>query len=146
MALLALSQGVLAQQPPTAGSQLQQIPPAPAPQKAPPEISIQRGAAPLTSTADEAKILVRTLRVTGAKAYTEAELIAITGFTPGTELTLTDLRAMASKITTHYAKSGYFVARAYLPAQQITDNTVTIEVSEGQYGKIVLRNQSTLSD
>lgn len=146
LALLALSQGVLAQQPPTAGSQMQQIPSAPVPQKAPPEIRIERGTAPVTSAADEAKIMVRSLRVTGAKAYTEAELLAITGFTPGTELTLTDLRAMASKITTHYAKSGYFVARAYLPAQQITDNTVTIEVSEGQYGKIILRNQSKLSD
>lgn len=146
LALLALSQGVLAQQMPNAGSQIQQIPPPPVPQKAPPAISIERGAAPVTSTADEAKILVRSLRVTGAKAYTEAELIAITGFTPGTELTLTDLRAMASKITTHYAKNGYFVAQAYLPAQQITNNTVTIEVSEGQYGKIILRNQTTLSD
>ncbi|MDO8371839.1 MAG: POTRA domain-containing protein, partial [Polaromonas sp.] len=145
-ALLVVSQSLLAQQPPTAGSQMQQIPAAPVPQKAPPEIRIERGSAPVGPTADEAKILVRNLRVTGAKAYTEAELIAITGFTPGTELTLTDLRAMASKITTHYAKNGYFVARAYLPAQQITDNTVTIEVSEGQYGKIILRNQSRLSD
>lgn len=145
-ALLVLSQSLLAQQIPGAGSQMQQIPAAPSPQKAPPEIRIERGPAPVTSTADEAKILVRSLRVTGAKAYTEAELIALTGFTPGTELTLSDLRAMASKITTHYAKNGYFVARAYLPAQQITNNTVTIEVSEGQYGKIILRNQSTLSD
>ncbi|WP_397407406.1 ShlB/FhaC/HecB family hemolysin secretion/activation protein [Polaromonas sp.] len=145
-ALLVLSQSLLAQQVPGAGSQMQQIPAAPVPQKAPPEIRIERGTAPVAATADEAKILVRSLRVTGAKAYTEAELIAITGFTPGTELTLTDLNAMASKITTHYAKSGYFVARAYLPAQQIANNTVTIEVSEGQYGKIILRNQSTLSD
>lgn len=146
LALLALSQSVLAQQLPNAGSQMQQIPPTPVPQKAPPEIRIERGIAPATATADETKILVRSLRVTGAKAFTEADLLAITGFTPGTELTLTDLRAMASKITTHYAKNGYFVARAYLPAQQITDNTVTIEVSEGQYGKIILRNQSRLSD
>lgn len=146
LALLALSQGVLAQQPPTAGSQMQQLPAPPAPQKAPPEIRIERGTPPVAATADEAKILVRSLRVTGAKAYTEADLIAVTGFTPGTELTLTDLRAMASKITTYYAKNGYFVARAFLPAQQIADNTVTIEVSEGQYGKIILRNQSRLSD
>ncbi|MDI1274158.1 ShlB/FhaC/HecB family hemolysin secretion/activation protein [Polaromonas sp.] len=146
LALLALSQGVLAQQPPTAGSQMQQLPAPPAPQKAPPEIRIERGTPPVAATADEAKILVRSLRVTGAKAYTEADLIAVTGFTPGTELTLADLRAMASKITTYYAKNGYFVARAFLPAQQIADNTVTIEVSEGQYGKIILRNQSRLSD
>ena len=146
LALLALSQSLYAQQLPNAGSQMQQIPPAPMLQTAPPEIRIERGTAPVLSGVNEAKILVRSLRVTGAKAYSEAELIAITGFTPRTELTLTDLRGMASNITTHYAKNGYFVARAFLPAQQITDNTVIIEVSEGQYGKISLRNQSTLSD
>ena len=89
---------------------------------------------------------MRSLRVTGARAYSEADLIAITGFTPGTELTLTELRGLASKITAHYAKNGYFVAQAFLPAQDIKDNTVTIAVSEGQYGKIILRNQTNLSD
>jgi hypothetical protein len=41
LALLALIQAVSAQQPPTAGSQIQQIPPAPVPQKAAPEIRIE---------------------------------------------------------------------------------------------------------
>lgn len=107
---------------------------------------IERGTAPATPGAEEKKILVRNLLITGAKVFTAAELIAITGFTPGTELTLTELKAMASKITTHYAKNGYFVGRAFLPAQQIQDGVVTIEVSEGKYGKIVLRNQTSLDD
>ena len=145
-ALLALSQSLYAQQLPNAGSQIQQIPPAPTLQRAPPEIRIERGAAPATSGAAEAKILVRSLRVTGARVYSEADLIAITGFKPGTELTLTELRGLASKITAHYAKNGYFVAQAFLPAQDIKDNTVTIAVSEGQYGKIILRNQTNMSD
>ena len=145
-ALLALSQSLYAQQLPSAGSQIQQIPPAPTLQRAPPEIRIERGTPPVISGAAEAKILVRSLRVTGARAYSEADLIAITGFKPGTELTLTELRGLASKITAHYAKNGYFVAQAFLPAQDIKDNTVTIAVSEGQYGKIILRNQTNLSD
>ena len=145
-ALLALSQSLYAQQLPNAGSQIQQIPPAPTLQKALPEIRIERGTAPAVSGAAEVKILVRSLRVTGARAYSEADLIAITGFKPGTELTLTELRGLASKITAHYAKNGYFVAQAFLPAQGIKDNTVTIAVSEGQYGKIILRNQTNISD
>lgn len=147
LALLALSPHLLAQQLPNAGSQMQQLPPAPIPQKAPPEIRIERGsAAPAAAGAAEVKILVRNLRITGARVYSEAELIAITGFTPGTELTLSELRGLASSITAHYARNGYFAALAYLPAQDIKDNTVTIAVSEGQYGKTILRNQSTLSD
>jgi hemolysin activation/secretion protein len=53
---------------------------------------------------------------------------------------------MADSITAHYRSHGYFVARATLPAQQITDNSVTIAVSEGTYDKVTLRNQSRLSD
>jgi hemolysin activation/secretion protein len=146
LALLALGQGLHAQQIPNAGSQMQQIPPVPVPQKAPPEINIQRGVAPTLPGADQTKVLVRALRITGAQVFSEAELIAITGFTPGAELTINELRGMASKITAHYARNGYFVARAYLPAQKIQDNTVTIEVSEGKYGKVILRNQTNLSD
>ena len=146
IALLGLSQQALAQQLPGAGSQIQQLAPAAVPQKAMPQIRIESGTAPGTSSADESKILVRTLRITGAKTYSESELLALTGFVPGVELTLTDLRRMAARITAHYSTQGYLATRAYLPAQQVTDNTVTIAVSEGQYGQIILRNQSKLSD
>ncbi|MDP2034781.1 MAG: ShlB/FhaC/HecB family hemolysin secretion/activation protein [Polaromonas sp.] len=146
VALLVLSQQLLAQQLPGAGSQFQQLPPTPAPQKAAPEIRIQEGPAPARSAPSTAKILVKSLQVTGARAFSEAELLALTGFVPNTELTLGDLQAMAGRITAHYRKNGYFVARAYLPAQNASNNILTIAVSEGQYGKIVLNNQTNLSD
>ena len=147
VALLGLGQQALAQlQLPGAGSQIQQLPPASVLQKAPPQIRIESGVAPTKPNANESKILVKTLQVTGAKNFSEAELLALTGFVPGTELSLTELRDMAAKITTYYASQGYFAARAYLPAQQISDNIVTITVAEGQYGQIILRNQSKLSD
>ena len=146
IALLGLSQQALAQQLPGAGSQIQQLAPAAVPQKAMPQIRIESGTAPGTPSANESKILVRTLRITGAKTYSEPELLALTGFVPGVELTLTDLRRMAARITAHYSTQGYLATQAYLPAQQVTDNTVTIAVSEGQYGQIILRNQSKLPD
>ena len=145
-ALLALSQTVFAQQPPSAGSQLQQIPPSPVPQKIAPAIRIEPSSAPATPASDAVKIVVNSLQVTGALAYPEAELVALTGFRPGSELTLADLRGMALKITDRYRSNGYFVAQAYLPAQEIKDGVVTIAVLEGQYGKIAVRNQSNLSD
>ncbi|WP_236749211.1 ShlB/FhaC/HecB family hemolysin secretion/activation protein [Acidovorax carolinensis] len=90
--------------------------------------------------------MVNHLQVTGARVYPEAELLALTGFQPGSELSLGELRAMALKITERYRNAGYFVAQAYLPAQEIKDGTVTIAVIEGQYGKVAVRNQSGLSD
>ena len=146
LALLACSHHAFAQPLPGAGSQIQQLPPTPVPQRAAPEIRIESGVAPVQPGAVESKILVNTLRITGAKAYPEAELLALTGFVSGSNLSLTDLRNMAARITAHYSKQGYFAARAFLSAQQIKDNVVTITVAEGQYGQIILRNESRLSD
>lgn len=145
-ALLALSQGVMAQQLPSAASQLQQIPPSPVPEKTAPAISIEPISAPASPESDARKIVVNRLQLTGSQIYTEAELLALTGFRPGSELTLGDLRGMASKITDRYRSDGYFVAQAYLPAQEIRQGVVTIAVIEGRYGKIAVRNQSDLSD
>jgi hemolysin activation/secretion protein len=147
VALLALSQSVFAQIPPGAGGQFQQIPPAPMPQRAVPEIRIEPvGAPPAMSASDNVKIPVSSLHVTGQALFSEAELVAITGFRPGGELTLSELRGMASKIADFYHKKGYFVAQAYLPAQDIKNGAVTIAVIEGHYGNINLRNQTNLSD
>ena len=146
LALLALSQGAFAQQPPSAGSQLQQIPPSPVPPKAAPGIRIEPSAAPASAASDAVKITVNRLQVTGARTYPEAELVALTGFRPGSELSLADLRGIAAKITERYRSNGYFVAQAYLPAQEIKDGVVTIAVAEGQYGKVDVRNQSNLSN
>lgn len=144
--VLALSQSVFAQQPPTAGGQLQQIPPPPAPARSEPEIRIDERAAPAAPVGDQVKVLVKSLRVAGAKIYPEAELIAITGFKPGSELSLVDLRSMAAAIADRYHKNGYFVAKVYLPPQEIKDGAVTFNVIEGEYGKVSLRNQTNLSD
>ena len=145
-ALLALSQSAFAQTPPSAGGQIQQIPPVPMPQRAVPEIRIEQGPPTAAPAADQVKILVKSLHVTGQALYSEAQLIAIAGFTPGRELTLSELRAMAAKIADYYHLHGYFVAQAYLPAQDIKDGAVTIEVIEGRYGSVTLRNQSKLSE
>jgi hemolysin activation/secretion protein len=146
-ALLAISHGVFAQQLPTAGSQMQQIPPAPAPQKMAPKVAPAPAAAPAAmADASGVKIVVTRLSVTGSKAYSETELLAATGFTAGSELSLTDLRAMAARIAALYHRNGYFLAQAYLPEQDIHDGAVTIAVLDGRYGKVALRNQSRVSD
>ncbi|WP_299790434.1 ShlB/FhaC/HecB family hemolysin secretion/activation protein [Ramlibacter sp.] len=144
LALLALCQGVSAQQPPTAGAiQVPQPPPAPRPE---PEIRIEQRAAPATGPADAVRIVVNTLRLEGAVRFPEADLIALTGFRPGAELSLADLQRMAASISEYYRRNGYFVAQAYLPAQDIRDGTVTIAVSEGRLGRVQLRDQTNLSE
>ena len=146
LALLALSPILAAQQLPGAGTQLRQLTPPPLPPPSAPSIRIEETTATSTPGMASAAILVNELRITGAHAWPEAELLRLTGFVPGSTLTLAQLHEMANRISAHYRSHGYFVARADLPAQQITNHSVTIAVSEGVYDKVTLRNQSRLSD
>ena len=127
------------------GGQIQQIPPAPTPQRSIPDIRVGRAAKAQEAGPAGPKVLVQSLRVTGDTLFPEAQLIAITGFRPASQLDLHDLRAMAAKITEFYNQRGYFVAQAYVPAQDIQDGVVTIAVIEGHYGKVALDNHTHLS-
>ena len=146
IALLASTGTALAQRAPVGGGELQQIPPAPIPQRAAPDIQVERREPPANPGPPGPKILVNSLHITGETLFPEAELIVATGFKPGQELSLGQLRTMASWITRYYDRRGYFLAQAYLPVQDINAGVVTIAVIEGRYGKIVLRNRTRLSD
>lgn len=146
LAMLALGHSAFAQQPPGAGSQLRQLPPPVDLPRAPPKVLIEESTAAVEPGAEGARVLVNELRFTGASTFLEAELLAASGFVPGTEVTLAELQAMAARITTFYRERGYFVALAYLPAQDISGHVVIIAISEGRYGEVILRNKSKLSD
>ncbi|MDO8261660.1 MAG: ShlB/FhaC/HecB family hemolysin secretion/activation protein, partial [Gallionella sp.] len=146
LAMLALSQNVLAVEPPNAGTQLQQIPPSPTLQKSPPEISLVPSTPDVIPETDNVTINVQRLQITGMRAYSETDLVMQTEFKPDSELTLPELRVMAAKIADYYHKNGYFVAQAYLPAQEINNGVVSIAVIEGQYGEIIVRNPTNLSN
>lgn len=146
LALLAACQCAYAQQIPGAGTQLRQITPPALPTRAEPVIRIERASAPAAPGAATATVRVDSLRFTGSHVYPDAELLAVTRFSPGATLTLADLNAMAARITERYRSNGYFVARAYLPAQDISGHVVTIAVVEGNYGKVTLRNNTRLAD
>lgn len=143
---MALGHAVAFAQTPTAGSQIQQIPASPLPPRAAPQVRIEPAKTPAATTSDSIKIVVNSVRVTGARAFPAAELVALTGFKPGSELSVADLQRMTVMIVNRYRSAGYLLAQAYLPAQDINNGVVTIAVLEGQYGKISFRNQSTVSN
>jgi hemolysin activation/secretion protein len=84
------------------------------------------------------------LQVTGATVFAEADLLQVAGFEPGREVSLPALQVMAERITQHYRRHGFLMARAYLPAQEIRDGVGTLAVLEGQYGQVTLNNTSSL--
>ena len=147
VALLATSEIAFAQpQPPSAGSQLQQIPPAQSPAAAVPDIDVGRSEASADPVGAGPTIRVNSLHVTGNTVFPEAQLIAAAAVPPGSDLTLSQLREAAARISSFYGSRGHFLAQAYLPAQDIRNGAVTINVVEGRYGTTGIRNRANLSD
>ncbi len=143
-----VTEAALAQQLPSAGGQLRQLPPLPRPaEPVIPDLRVERTAEPAAlDPAAGPSVPVTTLHITGMTVFPESRLLAATGFTPGAALTLGQLREMAGRITDYYAAHGFFVAQAYLPAQAVTNGSVTIAVIEGRYGTVTLKNDSRVSD
>lgn len=146
VAVLTASQGALAQQPPNAGEQLRQIPPPVMNVRDGADIRVERPAAPGPAEAGGASVRVTSLRVTGNTRFSQAELIGAADVAQGRDMTLAQLRDAAARISAFYNSRGYFLAQAYLPAQDVSNGAVVIDVIEGRYGRIDVRNQSDLRD
>lgn len=146
--LLAMYGGAWAQTPPVpdAGQvlrDLRQASPMPQPQAAP----LQRiEESPDLSQKGEARVLVKSITITGNQEIPGAELQPLVAGLVGAEQSLSQLNAAARRITAYYRRQGFAVARAYLPAQDITDGAVTIRVIEGRISSHRISNNSLLSD
>ena len=133
--------------PPSAGSIIQNVPQLPAPRSENlPELRLLRPAI-ADAAQDATPIPVAALALVGNTLLTTAELTAASGFTPGT-LTLEQLRTLAARMADAYHQKGYFLAQVMVPAQDIdaTGGAVTLQVLEGRYGAITLRNASRVQD
>jgi hemolysin activation/secretion protein len=109
------------------------------PKKSVPGIDVQQEERPGMKRADGFSTRVSAFHVTGATVFTEAELQAKVAPWVGKDLTLADMEKAAAEISRFYRGKGYLVARAYLPAQEISNGVVEIAVLEGRIGKVDVR-------
>ena len=118
--------------PPDAGSILreqQQGPRFPDRLPKPDESAVERP----SLTDSDVKVVVKAFRCTGiASMATESELQKILKDAVGKEQGLTDLQRLAGLITGYLRGKGFFLARAYLPKQDITSGIVEIAVIGGR--------------
>ena len=92
-----------------------------------------------------APFYVASFRVRGATVFPEAQLAALLG-EPMRAMTLAEVQALAERITDHYRKHGYIVARAIIPPQDVRDGVVEVRVVEGRYDRIDIANASEISE
>ena len=138
----------LAQVQPDAGS-LMTTPAAPmtAPSK-PPVFEVQQDLRAPLVVPGGAKVKVTAFKVTGNTAFASSDLENLLSMQVGKELDLAGLDEAASLISQYYRNQGYFVARAYLPAQEVASGKIEISVIEGRLGAIKMdrKGDTRLSD
>ncbi len=91
-------------------------------------------------------IKVTRIEVVGNRVVKDPPLARLVADAAGKSLSLQELEEIAQRITRYYREQGYFVARAYVPAQEVTDGLVKIRVVEGNYGEFHLKNRSRVRD
>lgn len=146
---LALSMTVQAEVLPNIGDVLKQIEPPKMQEESQPELPQIQGMPiepPMTVLPSGQKVLVKTFEIIGNREIEKPELESLIAEDAGKEYSLAELELVTQKITKYYRAKGYFVARAYLPAQEVENNHIKIRVVEGNYGQFHLKNESLVND
>ncbi len=76
------------------------------------------------------------LDIEGATVFSQSKLQEYGAGLMGKDITLADVFTVAQKITKAYSDAGYILSIAYVPAQQIKDGHVKIQVVEGYVAEV----------
>lgn len=104
-----------------------------------PEVEVEKPKVEKPQASPGAKIQINGFRVTGTTVFSEADLIPLLDGKKGQELDFDELQSVSDIVANHYKRHGYFLAYAYLPAQEVKDGIVTIAVMEGRVGEVRIR-------
>ncbi len=88
------------------------------------------------AAASDVRIRIYSFEIEGVTLLPTAEVEAQLAGLIGQEASLDDLRLAAARVTALYREHGYFLARAYVPAQRINGGGVRIAVLEGRFDRV----------
>lgn len=149
VSLFTITSLTLAATPPTIGDILREIKPKKLQKelKDIPSIKVEKFRAPIVNDKG-VKIEVKDFTIEGNSIYSREILLSLLDKYKNKKLTISQLQEAASVITKYYRDHEYFVARAYIPAQELqqTNAIVQIVVIEGLYGKFSIDNSSLVAD
>lgn len=144
-AAIMLAFPAYAQPIPDAGQLLQQPQSVPPPAESGPAIEIDAPAVAIP-TPGGAELTLTGLSISGATAFSEAELLAVLGDVVGRRFDFAGLRGLADQLSAHYHARGYPFARAYLPPQSLEGGILRIELMEGRYGEVRATGDAPLAE
>jgi hemolysin activation/secretion protein len=133
--------------PPDAGQTLQQLqapPPPTAPNTPAPTLNNQAEHPDVLGGDQTTRVHLSRLVFSGNTIFDSGTLTRVAKLS-NAEVTLADLRAAARRVSQYYRGHGYVLARAYLPAQDVTGGVVTLAILEGKLGSTTINNTSGVS-
>jgi hemolysin activation/secretion protein len=97
--------------------------------------------APIPEGADNITFVLQGVVIEGMSAFSPQKMEDI--YTPfvGQEISISRIWEFSGRITESYQREGYFLSRAYVPAQEIDSGTVTLRVIEGYVGDVVIEGE-----
>jgi hemolysin activation/secretion protein len=97
---------------------------------------------------DGKKVLIKSFEILNATQLSKQELQNIVKPYENKMLSFKQIQDITDAITKAYQDTGYFVARAYIPLQNIQEqnNILKIALIEGKYGKFHLQNSSLVKN
>ena len=103
-------------------------------------------AKPYTKNNEEAHFTVRKISIKGDDLLSEEETVSLKGEIEGKTIGLEALDRLCAQLTASCRKKGHFLARAYLPQQEITDGEVVIVILEARLESTNIVNASHVKD
>lgn len=89
---------------------------------------------------------VKDFRVKGALDEDMAQVKELLEPYRGKDLSMEQITEVTNAVTLFYREKGYLVAKAYVPKQDASDGTLTVEVVLGEYGNFTVMNISPVKD
>jgi hemolysin activation/secretion protein len=150
LAALAIGSGfvaskAVAQTPPTAGQVQRELSaPAPSLPKADPVLPKAQEVRPQLRPASNFSMTLNGVRFSGNTQIMETDLQLLVIESLGKKLDFNGLQSLADSVSNFYRGKGFFVARAYLPQQEIKDGIVEIALLEGRVGQATVKQEGSV--
>ena len=115
----------------------------PPPEEKSPEIVVPDSRKPIDPSKGP-KFFVKKIEVEGSSLFSKEELEALVNLDDGKEISMGVLLLLVQELTSYYVSQGYFLTKAYIPAQKLQDGIVKIRIAEGRINNIEVAGNEKL--
>lgn len=110
-----------------------------------PEVTIEKEKPEETPEETGPSFFVKKIKLEGNTLFPEKKFEPIVSKYENQKISIGELKSLSRQITSVYRAQGYLTSRAYVPPQEIDNETATIKIMEGKVGDIVVEGNRYFS-